>query len=171
MNEVQERIQMDLSESTMAMIQVKLRHLEDALSIHSLTGTSLDDLDISCDKYEITADFLQTEHHMVHEKVFSNLLKANCLITGQPDWGSIEIEYQGKKISHEGLLKYIVSFRNHHEFAEPCVERIFMDIMQYCRPDELTIHLYFTRRGGLDINPMRSTVKNIQKKHIRLTRQ
>jgi 7-cyano-7-deazaguanine reductase len=169
--EVQQCIQKDLSDAVQAVIQVKLFDIHATIAIQSLTGTSLDDIDVSCDKYEITPTFLETENQIVHEKLFSHLLKSNCLITGQPDWGSIEIEYKGKKISHAGLLKYIVSFRNHNEFAEPCAERIFMDIMQYCNPAELTIQLYFTRRGGLDINPLRTTKKNIQKKNIRLMRQ
>lgn len=169
--EVQKRIQHDLSEFANAVVIVNIRDINSTVAISSLEGKSLDHLDVSCDKYEITTNFLTTENTVVHEKLFSHLLKSNCLITGQPDWGSIEIEYKGKQISHEGLLKYIISFRNFNEFAEPCCERIFMDIMKYCSPSELTIQLYFTRRGGLDINPVRSTNQNISPKNIRLLRQ
>ena len=93
----------------------------------------------------------------VEETLFSNLLKSNCLVTNQPDWGSIQISYKGKKINRESLLRYIVSFRNHNEFHEQCIERIFIDIMKYCQPEKLTVYGRYTRRGGLDINPYRST--------------
>jgi 7-cyano-7-deazaguanine reductase len=88
--------------------------------------------------------------------LYSHLLKSNCPITNQPDWGSVCIQYEGPKISHEGLLKYIVSFRTHNEFHEHCVERIFVDIMERCHPQKLTVSARYTRRGGLDINPFRT---------------
>ncbi len=100
--------------------------------------------------------FLKTENGIVTETVYSDLLKSNCLVTAQPDWGSVQITYTGNKIQHEGLLKYIVSFRNHNEFHEHCVERIFMDIMKTCAPEKLFVYGRYTRRGGLDINPYRA---------------
>ena len=92
----------------------------------------------------------------VEEVLTSNLLKSNCLVTGQPDWGSVQIRYGGPQIDQGGLLRYLVSFRNHNEFHEQCVERIFMDIRQRCKPMKLSVYARYTRRGGLDINPWRS---------------
>lgn len=93
-------------------------------------------------------------------------------MTNQPDWGSVQIAYKGKKINREGLLKYLVSFRNHNEFHEQCIERIFVDIMNYCQPEQLTVYGRYTRRGGLDINPYRSTEKSsFVGKNLRLVRQ
>lgn len=113
---------------------------------------------IKISKYDYDPDLLKTEQSdaIVQEDLFSNLLKSNCLVTGQPDWGSIYIRYKGPKISHESLLKYIVSFRNHNEFHEMCVERIFCDIKRTCKPELLTVFARYTRRGGIDINPFRS---------------
>ena len=125
----------------------------------NLEGTRLDAQDIECSIYEVDPSLLVTEDVPVKETLTSNLLKSNCLVTGQPDWGSIAIEYKGRKINHEGLLRYIVSFRNHNEFHEQCIERIFMDIMSHCRPESLTVYGRYTRRGGLDINPWRSSSK------------
>ena len=91
------------------------------------------------------------------EVLVSNLLKSNCLVTGQPDWASVQISYTGAQIEQEGLLQYLVSFRKHDEFHEQCVERIFMDIWHQCRPLKLTVYARYTRRGGLDINPFRTS--------------
>ena len=108
----------------------------------------------------------------VEEVLYSDLLKSNCLVTNQPDWGSVQIAYTGKKINREGLLRYLVSFRNHNEFHEQCIERIFVDIMNHCQPESLTVYGRYTRRGGLDINPYRSTEKSsIVGKNERLVRQ
>lgn len=135
-------------------------------------GICLDDLDVTCTDYLVEPAYLKTENEIVTETLFSDLLKSNCLVTNQPDWASVQIIYKGKKIQHEGLLKYLISFRNHNEFHEQCIERIFMDIMRHCKPDELTVYGRYTRRGGLDINPYRSTHKNRQvMENIRLFRQ
>ena len=93
----------------------------------------------------------------VSEVLVSNLLKSNCLVTGQPDWGSVQISYTGPQIDQAGLLRYIVSFRNHNEFHEQCVERIYMDVMARCKPTKLAVYARYTRRGGLDINPWRAS--------------
>lgn len=122
-----------------------------------LDGKCIDELDVECTSYSVDPSFLTTENEVVQETLYSDLLKSNCLVTNQPDWGSVQIVYKGKKLNHEGLLRYIVSFRNHNEFHEQCIERIFMDIMSRCQPDELTVYGRYTRRGGLDINPFRST--------------
>lgn len=148
----------DLSEAAGAPVTVKLMPLSQAAKKTKLsfTGFSLDELDIVCDTYTIQPDYLLTENDMVTETLCSDLLKSNCLVTGQPDWGSLQITYTGKKIQHEGLLKYIVSFRNHDEFHEQCVERIFVDILKKCSPEKLFVYARYTRRGGLDINPCRA---------------
>ena len=108
----------------------------------------------------------------MHETLYSDLLKSNCLVTNQPDWGSVQIIYKGNTISREGLLQYLVSFRNHNEFHEQCIERIFADIMARCKPHELTVYGRYTRRGGLDINPYRSTKPvDFKTSNYRLIRQ
>ncbi|MES2218753.1 MAG: NADPH-dependent 7-cyano-7-deazaguanine reductase QueF [Pseudomonadota bacterium] len=139
--------------------------------IQVFSGTNLDLLEVACDTYTVQPAFLTTQNSTAREVLFSNLLKSNCLVTGQPDWGSVKIEYQGNTINHEGLLKYIVSFRNHNEFHEQCVERIFMDIMRQCKPEKLSVYARYTRRGGLDINPYRSTQADYAPGNIRLCRQ
>ncbi|MBS1139889.1 MAG: cyclohydrolase [Proteobacteria bacterium] len=121
-------------------------------------GTLLDELDITCDRYQPDPALLATlPSESVEETLYSHLLKSNCLVTGQPDWAMVVIRYHGKPIDRAGLLRYIVSFRNHNEFHEQCVERIFTDIQAHCRPEALAVHARYTRRGGLDINPFRSS--------------
>lgn len=120
------------------------------------SGECLDSIDIETDRYEVDPEFLSVKDQFVEERLYSDLLKSNCLVTGQPDWGSVWIHYVGPKIDREGLLKYIISFRQHNEFHEQCIERLFMDISRYCHPEKLTVYGKYTRRGGLDINPYRS---------------
>ena len=135
-------------------------------------GICIDEADIECTVYEVNASFLSVDNETVDEALYSDLLKSNCLVTSQPDWGSVQIAYKGRKINREGLLRYIVSFRNHNEFHEQCIERIFMDIMRRCQPEELTVYGRYTRRGGLDINPYRSTNPiDMKAKNNRLCRQ
>jgi 7-cyano-7-deazaguanine reductase len=156
---VHQIISHDLSAVTQAQVDVKLIMPEQFAKQHikELPGQCLDDLDIEVNCYHTNSNFLTTGNHVVTETVKSHLLKSNCLITHQPDWGSIMIEYTGKKIEHAGLLQYLISFRQHNEFHEQCVERIFMDIMQHCQPGQLSVYARYTRRGGIDINPFRST--------------
>ena len=123
-------------------------------------GTLLDDIDIDVTDFDITPELLKTSEDKTLETLVSHLLKSNCLITNQPDWGSVLIKYSGDRIDHEGLLKYLISFRQHNEFHEQCVERIFYDIMQQCAPKQLTVYARYTRRGGLDINPFRSNFES-----------
>ena len=126
-------------------------------AVEELHGECIDDLDIEVTEYDIQPGYLATEQaEHVCETLTSNLLKSNCLITNQPDWASIQIHYQGPKINREGLLKYLISFRQHNEFHEQCVERVFTDILHHCRPEKLFVYARYTRRGGLDINPYRS---------------
>jgi len=141
--------------------------------IHELDGLSLDRLDIDCDRYEPAPDFLRCADHEnpVTETLTSNLLKSNCLVTGQPDWGSVRISYSGPQIEQGGLLQYLVSFRNHNEFHEHCVERIFMDIWTHCKPTRLSVYARYTRRGGVDINPWRSSQPGVLPSSVRTARQ
>lgn len=141
--------------------------------LQEFEGTNLDRLDIECDVYEpdahlLKADFRQAPHT---EVLTSNLLKSNCPVTGQPDWGSLRIDYTGFPIDHASLLRYIVSYREHNDFHEQCVERIFMDISEQCRPQRLSVYGRYTRRGGLDINPFRSSAPERMPAVARLARQ
>ncbi len=122
-----------------------------------LQGLDLDRLDLECTHYTPTPSLLSADHAEppVTETLVSHLLKSNCLITHQPDWGSIQIIYTGAPMDQAGLLRYLVSYRNHDEFHEQCVERIFMDLWTRCRPTRLAVYARYTRRGGLDINPYR----------------
>jgi 7-cyano-7-deazaguanine reductase len=136
-------------------------------------GLDLDRLDIECVHYQPRAQLLQAHpgQSPVTQTLRSNLLKSNCLVTGQPDWGSVQIHYTGNEIDQEGLLAYLVSFRDHHEFHEQCVERIFMDIWTRCHPSRLSVYARYTRRGGLDINPFRTSHAERLPPQARLARQ
>ncbi|XQA70088.1 NADPH-dependent 7-cyano-7-deazaguanine reductase QueF [Xanthomonas sacchari] len=122
-------------------------------------GESLDALDIAIDCYgPPRPDFLSAaDGDVVEETLTSELLKSNCPVTGQPDWASLHVRYRGGRIDREGLLRYLISFREHAGFHEQCVERIFHDLMSRCRPQSLQVEARYTRRGGLDINPWRAT--------------
>ena len=133
-------------------------------------GRCLDNLDIETRRYRVDPGFLRTTDEFIAEAVFSNLLKTNCPVTGQPDWATVIIKYSGRRIDPEGLLKYIISYREHTGFHENCVERIFTDISTRCTPGKLFVQARFTRRGGLDINPWRANY-NAAPKHARHARQ
>lgn len=166
-------MQKDLSHACGEPVQVKLKNLNEVnkASFQTLSGICLDDQNISCDTYQVNPDYLQCKNNRVTETVYSHLLKSNCPVTNQPDWASVVIEYSGKQIDHAGLLRYIVSFRDHQDYHEHCIERIFSDITQRCAPDQLlTVAAYYTRRGGLDINPVRSN-HPIEAYSMRLWRQ
>jgi 7-cyano-7-deazaguanine reductase len=141
--------------------------------VHELDGLNLDRMDIECTQYQPAPELLTAEHDEapVTETFVSHLLKSNCLVTGQPDWGSVQISYSGSQIDQAGLLQYIVSFRNHNEFHEQCVERIFMDIWTRCKPLKLSVYARYTRRGGLDINPWRTSHPQSPPANIRTARQ
>ena len=161
------RLRRDVNEAVwrgavvLSSVGVKLTtpELFDREPVFELDGLNLDRLDVECTRYQPAPDLLTTvtEEGPVSEVLVSNLLKSNCLVTGQPDWGSVQISYTGAPINQEGLLQYLVSFRNHNEFHEQCVERIFMDIWSRCQPLKLTVYARYTRRGGLDINPFRTS--------------
>ena len=141
--------------------------------VHELDGLNLDRMDIECTHYQPAPELLraQKDEAPVTETLVSHLLKSNCLVTGQPDWGSVQISYSGDQIDQAGLLQYIVSFRNHNEFHEQCVERIFMDIWTRCKPLKLSVYARYTRRGGLDINPWRTSYPQSPPPNIRTARQ
>ena len=164
----------DLSSIVNAPVEIALFPLEHPNplgKIISLSGHCLDDLPVSIDTYQPQPDYLEVLADVVDENIYSHLLKTNCPVTGQPDWASVQISYRGRKINQEGLLRYLVSFREHQDFHEHCVERIFMDILERCAPESLTIYARYTRRGGLDINPWRSTDKTAKPDAVRLVRQ
>ena len=173
-NAVQQTMQRDLSECAQGDVKVRLNPVAvyDAQKINHLQGDCIDEQDIEITSYEFNADWLKdcVSDEIVEEKLVSHLLKSNCLITNQPDWGTLHIHYVGKKINHEKLLRYVVSFRQHNEFHEQCVERIFCDLMHYAKPEKLTVYARYTRRGGLDINPFRSNFENLPE-NLRLARQ
>jgi 7-cyano-7-deazaguanine reductase len=138
-----------------------------------LEGVLIDRLDTDCEVYHPAPELLRTltDEAPVEETLISHLLKSNCLVTNQPDWGSVQVRYSGQPIDQESLLRYIVSFRNHNEFHEHCVERIFMDVWQRCQPTRLSVYARYTRRGGVDINPYRTSHATSLPPNLRLARQ
>ncbi len=157
---VEETLLKDLTTCAKGKVNLTIYPLSHFTSqpIVDFAGECIDEQDIEIDNYQFDVQWLNesTTDKQVEETLVSHLLKSNCLITNQPDWGSVAIQYKGKKIDREKLLRYLVSFRQHNEFHEQCVERIFHDIMQLCAPETLTVYARYTRRGGLDINPWRS---------------
>ncbi len=164
---VRDRLRADLSEAVWrgtgrtGSVGVRLVMPEDfgREAMAELEGTSLDRLDIECTRYTPAPELLTAafDEQPVEETLVSQLLKSNCLVTGQPDWGSVQITYSGPQIDQGRLLQYLVSFRNHNEFHEQCVERIFMDLWTRCQPRKLSVYARYTRRGGLDISPWRTS--------------
>ena len=179
--DVQARLRADLSTAVwtggpmQASVGVKvlMPELFDREPVHELDGLLLDRLDVDCDRYTPAPDLLtaQFDEAPVGETLTSHLLKSNCLVTGQPDWGSVQISYHGPQIDQAGLLRYLVSFRNHNEFHEQCVERIYIDVWTRCKPTQLTVYARYTRRGGLDINPLRTSHPGPLPPNIRTARQ
>ena len=174
-NTVLTTMESDLSHCVDGHVSISIMNLNDYNDPVSSTfakSVNIDSIDIDVNEYKTNMSILKTNDILVEETISSDLLKSNCLVTGQPDWGSIYIYYHGKQIIKKTLLKYIISFRNHHEFHEQCVERIYMDILNTCQPSKLLVYARYTRRGGLDINPLRSSHKYDHKLHnLRLIRQ
>ena len=179
---VQERLREDVNEAlwrgaparqSSAGVRVIAQQSFELQKVQELEGLNLDRLDIECDDYTPRPDLLKADHDNppVTETLVSHLLKSNCLVTGQPDWGSVQISYTGAAIDQESLLRYIVSFRNHNAFHEQCVERIFMDITRQCKPIKLSVYARYTRRGGLDINPLRTSHPIAIPANVRTARQ
>ena len=178
---VRERIRTDLAEALWrgsgrsGGIGVRLvgPELFEREPVRELEGIDLDRLDIECTHYQPAPELLSSNRTdtPVTETLTSRLLKSNCLVTGQPDWGSVQIRYTGPQIDQAGLLGYIVSFRDHNEFHEPCVERMFVDIQRCCQPTRLAVYARYTRRGGLDINPFRTSWPQALPANVRTARQ
>lgn len=141
------------------------------LRVEELGGDSIDHLEVEIDDYSPAPHLLSSAGAAVEETLVSDLFKSNCPVTGQPDWGSVQIRYRGPKIDRAGLLRYIVSFRGHAGFHEHCVERMFVEIMRRCGPERLSVYARFMRRGGIDINPFRSNWEAAPATNVRTGRQ
>lgn len=171
-SEVQKLLTEDLSNVLETDVTVNLKALDIIEPLSAPLGRCIDNIDVYIPKIlHVDPTILELEEYEVEEILYSDLLKSNCLITNQPDWGSVEISYVGRQIRHATLLKYLISFRNHNEFHEQCVERIFADILAICKPIKLSVYAKYTRRGGIDINPFRSTEKDYTIARSRLVRQ
>lgn len=157
--EVATTIQTDIQSKVQGLVEVKLvpPNQFKNYGICDPDGICIDYQDCIIETYEVTPSYLTTEDPAIKERLYSNLLRTLCPVTMQPDWATVVVEYKGQQIAREGLLKYIVSYREHMGFHESCVENIFVDIMNRCKPTRLAVQAFFTRRGGLDINPFRST--------------
>lgn len=165
-----ERMSSDLSNASGADVEVIFYRPDQVPEVQNFSGHCIDECDVDIQQYSPDAQLLKTLDHITQETLFSHILKSNCPVTGQPDWASISIEYKGVKLDEAGLLKYLVSYREHGDFHEQCVENIFMDIWQQCQPEELSVYARYIRRGGLDINPFRSSQPN-RAVNLRLSRQ
>lgn len=164
--EVKSRMQQDLKETAGGCVEVVIAPLGkgwgmEFCSLRDLPGTCVDNLHIGeVSQYSPSPGLLDIDNRQVrNQAIYSHLLKSNCPVTGQPDWASVWVEYSGREILPGSFLKYVISFRQHQDFHENCVEKIFLDITQQCNPTELSVYARYTRRGGLDINPFRSNCR------------
>ena len=173
-DELQQTLQRDLSACAGAQVTVRVRSLNEVTyeGVASLPGVCVDDLDINVSSYAHPQPELLrcAASGQVSESLHSHLLKSNCPVTQQPDWGSVVVEYAGPQLDHASFLAYLVSFRQHADFHEQCVERIFLDLQRLLKPERLTVYARYVRRGGLDINPYRST-HALKPENRRLVRQ
>ena len=158
---MRQQIVRDLSHAAGANVSVMLVTVNAVASaeIELLEGTLIDDLPIDIDSYgPPNTKYLSADTEIISDEILvSHLLKSNCPVTGQPDWASLQIRYRGPRLDRGGLLRYLISYREHNEFHEQCVERIFIDILRECSPQRLAVYARYTRRGGLDINPFRAS--------------
>lgn len=170
--EVIATLEQDLASAAGAPVSVELFGVDDqALATQRLPGDCIDDLDVEIEAYTPDPALLSVGEEVVEETLHSHLLKSNCPVTGQPDWGSVLIRYRGPRLDREGLLKYLVSYRQHQDFHEHCVEHIFTDLMARARPERLLVLARYVRRGGLDISPWRATPGERPPEPLRLARQ
>lgn len=167
---LQQMIESDLNARTSSDVELRLHSSADETDIEEFAGVCIDSPDTRCNVFDVDAHFLETSDEVVTETLHSHVLRSLCPVTDQPDLGSVMVSYKGPQIDRAGLLKYIVSYRQHNDFHEACVERMFMDIMQRCNPEELTVYARYQRRGGIDINPFRSNFE-APPSRIRLRRQ
>lgn len=151
-----ERVIQDLSAVAGQPITFRLMSSAE-LAVRDFPGECIDDVLADNPGFVLsTASLVADDQQIVVETLHSHLLRSNCPVTNQPDWGSVMLRYEGPRIDRAGLLAYLLSYRNHADFHEQCVERIFGDILRHCRPRKLTVYARYTRRGGLDINPFRT---------------
>lgn len=160
---LQATLERDLSACVQSPVSVAIYSVDDApaYAVNSMQGVCLDTQDIDIDNYHPDPQLLSSAGEQVHETLYSHLLRSLCPVTGQPDWGSVIIRYSGSKIDHAALLTYLVGYRRHQEFHEQCVERIYTDIFRQCEPQQLSVYARYVRRGGLDINPFRSSDEQV----------
>ncbi|QXH55141.1 NADPH-dependent 7-cyano-7-deazaguanine reductase QueF [Pseudomonas maumuensis] len=174
MAELQACLVNDLSAAAGKPVAVKVSTLAEVegQGVTASPGQCIDALDVTISNYEQPQPELLrcAADRVVQETVHSHLLKSNCPVTGQPDWGSVVVEYKGRALDHASLLTYLISFRQHADFHEQCVERIYLDLKNLLKPEHLTVYARYVRRGGLDINPYRSTGA-ISPRNLRLVRQ
>lgn len=151
----------DLSAAAGKPVGVRVRSLAEVTAdgMQAAPGICIDELDVAISSYaQPQPELLRCDtDRVVEESLHSHLLKSNCPVTGQPDWGTLVVEYRGLALDHASLLAYLVSFRQHADFHEQCVERIFLDLQRLLKPEHLTVYARYVRRGGLDINPYRSS--------------
>ena len=172
-NAIAECIERDLAACAGAPVKVTVEPVADneSRSAARLAGACIDELDASCSDWDVDARLLRAEtSEIVHEDLHTHLLRSLCPVTAQPDIGSLQISYRGPRIDRKGLLRYVVSFREHNDFHEACIERMFVDLMRRCGCDELTVQARYQRRGGIDINPIRSNAGE-KPLNLRLWRQ
>lgn len=170
--EVMETLANDLAVAVGAEVSVELFDVNAAeLAPQQLPGECVDELDIEVSDYTPSSAHLVVGEEVVEETLYSHLLKSNCPVTGQPDWGSVLIRYKGPKLDREGLLRYLIGFRQHQDFHEHCVEHIFTDLMTQAKPTQLLVLARYVRRGGLDISPWRATPGLTPPTPLRLARQ
>jgi len=168
---LQELLVKDLSECCGAKVEVSLHAVGERLDFQAIDALCVDDIDASDFCYHPDDSLLEVAQDGVKdESLLSHLLKSNCPVTGQPDWASVIVTYSGKRIVPESFLKYIVSFRQHQDYHENCVEKMYCDIMERCGPHKLSVYARYTRRGGLDINPFRSNYEALAP-NLRIDRQ
>ena len=172
LEEVEKTLIRDLSGCVNANVEVSISEVEGnrTYDIIDIEGECLDEYDIEIDNYQLDSGQLVTTEERIEETLYSHLLRSLCPVTGQPDWASLIVSYSGSKIDRQGLLRYLVGYREHQEFHEQCVERIFVDISEQCKPHRLSVYARYQRRGGLDINPYRTNTGN-PVKNFRLLRQ
>lgn len=160
-NEIITTIKQDLSQLTGTPVNVTLANiLVDFMFVDAhFSGINIDTQNVTCAEYNLNASLLACDpKQIVTEQLCSDLLKFNSEIGDTAIWGSIRVSYTGPKLDQQALLKYIVSYRNHKGFQEQCVEQIYLDILNHCKPNKLSVEGHYARHGGLDINPTRSNV-------------
>ena len=164
-------LETDLSSAAGGKVQVCLASPEivQQSGLSTIRGRCLDGQQITITDYDRNPGLLESGGKIpIRESLYSNLLRSLCPMTGQPDHGCVQISYRGLPIDHEGLLRYIVSYRRHLGFGEQIAERMFLDIMRRCAVESLSVFIHYTRRGGIDINPLRTTESEMPAGHVRL---